>query len=65
MSISVIQLSLYGAVADMIEELPVDQSSRETRYIRSTAKQEILTHLLLAEVQVNEQRQENLLQEYD
>ena len=51
----------------MIEELPVGQeSSGETRFIRSTELiHEILTQPPLAEVQANEERQGNLLQEYE
>ena len=53
MVISVNQLSLYGAVADMLAELPVDQ--------RAAEKQEILTQRPLAELQANEERQGNLI----
>ena len=66
MVISVNQLSIYGAVADMIEELPVGQ-----RYVEKPKapdqldKVEILTQLPLAETQANEERQGNLLQEYE
>ena len=58
MVISVNQLSIYGAVADMIEELPVGQKGQ-------LEEQDFLTQPLLAEVQANEERQGNLLQEYE
>ena len=66
MVISVKQLSIHGAVADMIEELPVGQKAPG----KPTApgqldKQEILTQPLLAEMQANEERQGNLLQEHE
>ena len=66
MVISVSQLSLYGAVADMIEELPVGQRAPSKPAASGQLdKQEILTQLPLAEVQANEERQGNLLQEYE
>ena len=66
MDISVNQLSIYGTVADMIEELPVDQkAARKPGVPGQLDKQEILTRFLLAEVQANEERQGNLLQEYE
>ena len=56
MVISINQLSIYGAVADMIEELQVGQKA---------PGKPILTQLSLAEVEANEERQGNLLQEYN
>ena len=66
MVISVNQFSLYAAVADMIEELPVGRRAPE-RHVASGQldKQEIITQPLLAEVQANEERQGNMLQEYE
>ena len=56
--ISVNQLSLYGAVADMIEEIPVGR--------RAPGKPVCIRSALpLAELQANEERQGNLLQEYE
>ena len=59
MVISVNQLSLHGAVADMIE------ASGKTVASGQLEKQEILTQLPLAEVPADEERQGNLLQEYE
>ena len=60
------QLSLYGAVADMIEELPVGHRAPGKPVASGQLdKQEIITQLPLAEVQANEERQGNLLQEYE
>ena len=65
MVISVNQLSIYGAVAEMIEELPVGQKAPgKPAAPGQLDKQEILTQPPLAEVQANEERQGNLLQEY-
>ena len=56
--ISFNQLSLYGAVADMIEELPVGQRApAKPAASGQLDKQEILTQPPLAEVQANEERQ--------
>ena len=64
--ISVNQLSLYGAVADMIAELPVDQRAPGKPVASGQLdKQEILTQPLLTELQANKERQGNLLQEYE
>ena len=61
MVISVNQLSLYGAVADMIEELPVGQRAPvKPAASGQLDKQQILTQPPLAEVQANEERQGNL-----
>ena len=66
MVISVNQLNLYGAVADMIAELPVDQRApgkpAESGQIN---KQEILAPPPLAELQANEEPQGNLVREYE
>ena len=64
--ISVDQFSVYGAVADMIEELPVGQRAPgKPKAPGQLDKVEIVTQLPLAEVQANEERQGNLLQEYE
>ena len=63
MVISVNQLSLFEAVADMIADLPAGQ--RAPRKPVQLDKQEILTQPPLAELQANEERQGNLLQEYE
>ena len=66
MVISVNQLSLYGAVADMIAELPVGQRAPKKPVASGQLdKQEIITQPPLAELQANEERQGNLLQEYE
>ena len=66
MLISVNQLSLYGAVADMIEESPVGQRAQgEPVASGQLDKQKNLTQPPLAEMQANEERQGNLLQEYE
>ena len=66
MVISVNQLSLYGAVADMFAELPIEQRAPEKPIASSQLdKQEILTQPPLAELHANEERQGNLLQEYE
>ena len=66
MVISVNQLSLYKAVAIMIAELPVDQRA-PGKHVASGQldKEKILTQPTLAELQVNQERQGNLLQEYE
>ena len=64
--ISVDQLSILGAVADMTEELPVGRKALEKPVASGLLdKQEILTQPALAEMQANEERQWNLLQEYE
>ena len=66
MVISVNQLSLYGAVADMIAEIPVGRRAPGKPVASGQLdKQEILTQPPLAELQANEERQGNLLQEYE
>ena len=62
MVISVNPLSIYGAVADMIEELPVGQKALgKPAAPGQLDKHEILTQPPLAEVQANEERQGNQL----
>ena len=64
MIISVNQLSLYGAVAGMIAALQVGQRAPGKPVASGQLdKQEILTQPTLAELQSNEERQGNLLQE--
>ena len=64
--ISVNQLSIYRAAADMIEELPVGQGAVEKpKAPGQLDKVKILTQPLLAETHANEERQGNLLQEYE
>ena len=64
MVISINQLSIFGAVADMIEKLPVGQRAVvKTKAPGQLDKVEILTQLSLAEMQANEERQGNLLHE--
>ena len=65
MVISVNQLSLYGAVADLIKELPDDQRAPGKPVALDQMEQEILTQPPLAELQTNEERQGNLLQNYE
>ena len=58
---SVNQLSIHGAVADMIEELPVGQGAPVKPIAPGQLdKVEILTQLLLAKTQAKEERQGNL-----
>ena len=64
MVISVNQLSIHGAVADMIEELPVGQKAPgKPAAPGQLDKQEIIAQPPLAGMQANEERQGNLLQE--
>ena len=66
MAISVNQLNFHGVVADMIEELPVGQKAPgKPGAPGQLDKQEILTRPPLADLQANEQRQGNVLQEYE
>ena len=66
MVLSVNQLSIHGAVADVIEELPVGLKPPEKPAAPGQLdKVEILTQIPLAEVQANGERQRNLLQEYE
>ena len=64
-SFSVDQLSLYGAVADVIQELPDNQRAPGKLVASDQMEQEILSQLPLAEVRANEERQGNLLQNYE
>ena len=57
MVMSVNQLSLYGAIADMIQELPEDQRAPGRLVALDQIEEEIVTQLLIAEVQANEERQ--------
>ena len=66
MVISVNQLSSYGAVADMIAESAVGQKALgKPAASGQLDKQEIISQLPLAEMQANEERQGNLMQEYE
>ena len=65
MVMSVNQLSLYGAVADLIKELPADQRAPGKPVALDQMEQEILIQPPLAEVQANDERQGNLLQDYE
>ena len=60
MVISVNQLSLYGTVAYLIQELPDDQRAPGKLVASDQMEQEILTQPLVAEVQANEERRRNL-----
>ena len=61
-----VKLRIYGAVADMIEEIQVGRiAPGKTAAPGPLDKQEILTQPPLAEVQANEERQGNMLQEYE
>ena len=60
------QLSLHGAVADMIAELPVDQRAPGKPVASGRLDEEgIITPPPLAELQANEERQGNPLQKYE
>ena len=65
MVISVNQLTLHGAIADLIKELPVDQRAPGKLVALDQMEQEIRTQPPLTEVQANEERQGNLLQVYE
>ena len=65
MVITVNQLSLNGAVADLIQELSVDERASGKPVALDQMEQEILSQPLLAEVQANEELQGNLLQNYE
>ena len=62
---SVNQLSLYGAVADTIEELPVGRRAPGKLAASGQLEQEMLTQPPLAEVQASEERQGNPLQDFE
>ena len=55
---SVKQLSLYGAVADMIQELPEDQVAPGRPVASDQTEQEILIQPPIAEAPSNDERQE-------
>ena len=61
--ISVNQLSLYGAAADLIKELPDDQRAPGKHVELDQMEQEIITQLPFAEVQADDERQGNLLRD--
>ena len=63
MVISVNQLNLYGAVADLIEELLGDQRASGNPDALDQMEQKILTQPPEAEVQANDERQRNQLQD--
>ena len=65
MVISVSQLSLHGAVADMIQELPQDQKAPVRLVALDQMEHGILIQLLIAEVQINDERHGDLLQDYE
>ena len=65
MVMSVIQLSLHGAVADMIQELLDDQIARGTLVALDQTEQEILIQRPIVEQRTNDERQGNLLQDYE
>ena len=62
MVISVNQLSLYGALSDLIEELPDDQTAPGKPVALDQVEQEILIQPPLAAVRANDDGQGNLLQ---
>ena len=62
MVISVDQLSLYGALADLIKELPDDQRAPRKLVALDQMEQEILIQPPVAEVHANDEGQGNLLQ---
>ena len=57
MFISVIQLSLYGALADLTKELPDDQRAPRKHVALDQMEQEIITLPLFAEVRADDERQ--------
>ena len=65
MVMSVNQLSLYGAIADMIQGLPEDQVASGRPVASDQTEKEILIQPPIAEVPSNDERQGNLLQDYD
>ena len=65
MVISVTQLSLYGAVPDLMKQLPDDQRAPGKPVALDRMEPEILTQPPVAEVQANEERRGNLLQNYE
>ena len=65
MVMSVNQLSFYGAIADMIQGLLEDQVAPGRPVASDQKEQKILIQLPIAEVPSNEERQGNLLQDYE
>ena len=65
MVISVNLLSLYGSVADLIKELPVDQRASGKPVAVDQTEQEILIQPPIAEVPSNDERLRNLLHDYE
>ena len=63
--ISVNQLNLYQAEAHLIRELPVDQRAPGKPVALGQMEQEIITQPPLAEVQARDERQWDLLQDYE
>ena len=63
MVMSVNQLSLSGAVVDMIQELPENQVAPGRPVAADQTEQEILIQPSIAEVPSNDERQANLLQD--
>ena len=62
---SVNQFSLYGAIADMIQGLPEDQVAPGRLVASDQTEQEILIQPPVPELPSNEERQGNLLQDYE
>ena len=60
---SVNELSLYVAVADVIQEIPEDQVAPGRPVASDQTEQEILIQLPIAEVPSNDLRQGNLVQD--
>ena len=65
MVMSVNQRSLCGVVADMMQELPEDQIAPGRPVASDQMEQEILIQPPTAEVQINDERQGNLFQDYE
>ena len=65
MVISVNQFSRYGAVADLIKKLPVDQRAPAKPVALDQMEQDIITQPSFAEMQADDERQGNLLQDYE
>ena len=65
MVMSVSQHSLYGAVADLIKELPYDQRAPGVPVALDQMEQEIIVQPPFAQVQANNERQGNQLQDYE
>ena len=65
MVMSVNQLSLHGAIADMFQGFPEDQVAPGRPVASDQTEQEILVHPPIARVPSNDERQGNLLQDYE